>query len=301
VTEGRATIERLMSSTDIVVENFKAGVADRLGIGYARAADLKPDVVYCSISGYGQTGPLRNQPGFDQQMQAYAGHLSVTGEPGRPPVRIGPSSIDITTGAHAAFGILAALRVRDLTGQGQWVETSLYDSAIHMVSQYVADCRGAGKIPEKLGPFFAFLSPYGVYEAADREIYLGPSGDRMVAALFRVLGRSDMMADPRFRTNRDRVMHRDELHAEFIPVIRTWAAADLLQACVDNEIPASLIENIAEVAVHAQALAREMVIDTGVGGVRSAGIPVKLSLTPGTVRLPPPTLGNANATLLEGG
>src|SRR4029077_21194915 len=123
--DGAAAAARLVADADVVLESFRPGVADRLGIGYARLAARRPELIYCSISAFGQTGPLRAQPGYDQLLQAFAGHMSVTGEPGRPSVRIGPSAIDLITGAHAAYGILLALRVRDRSGVGQHVETSL--------------------------------------------------------------------------------------------------------------------------------------------------------------------------------
>jgi crotonobetainyl-CoA:carnitine CoA-transferase CaiB-like acyl-CoA transferase len=289
--EGRAQALALARETDVLVESFRPGVADRLGIGYEAVAGVRPDVVYCSISGFGQTGPLRDRPGYDQQLQAYAGHLSITGEPGRPSVRIGPSAIDLLTGAHAAYGIVLALRERDSSGAGQRVETSLYDSSIHLVTQFLADYTGSGRLPGKQGGGFAFLAPYGMFQARDGEFYMGVGSDRMFEELCAAIGRGDLAADARFGSNEDRVDHRDELHAALAGTFAERDAQVWVELCSELGIPASVVNDLSQVAAQEQALAREMIVDTGIGGVRTAGIPVKLERTPGSIRRPPPTLG----------
>jgi crotonobetainyl-CoA:carnitine CoA-transferase CaiB-like acyl-CoA transferase len=292
--EGRPRAHALMRDADVVLESFKPGAAERLGVGYETARELRPDVVYCSISGFGQTGPLRERPGYDQLLQAYAGHMSVTGEPGRPSVRIGPSAIDLLTGAHAAYGIVLALRERDRTGAGQRVDTSLYDSSLHLVTHFIADYTGSGRVPGKEGGGFAFLAPYGMFQARDREFYMGVGTDRMFRALCEAIGRPALADHPRFASNPERVAHRDELDAELAPVFAGRDAATWIELCDDLGIPASLVSTIGEVVEQEQARAREMLVDTGIDGVRTAGIPVKLSETPGTVRRPPPRLGDAD-------
>jgi formyl-CoA transferase len=298
--EGAAAIRRLASEADVVIESFKPGVAERLGVGYAELSALRPQIVYCSVSGFGQTGPLREQPGYDQLLQAYAGHMSVTGEPGRPSVRIGPSAIDLLTGAHAAFGIMLALRERDRSGVGQHVETSLYDSSLHLISHYIADYSGSGKLHGKLGGSFAFLAPYGMFEGRDREMYIGVGTDVMFAKLSETLGAPGLASDPRFATNGARVEHRDELNDELAPLFATRDAAHWVEVCLALGIPASLVNDLAEVIAQEQALAREMIVETGIAGVRSAGIPIKLDRTPGSIRRAPPSLGADNEALLPG-
>jgi formyl-CoA transferase len=292
---GRARAHGLMREADVVMESFKPGAADRLGIGYATARELRSDIVYCSISGFGQTGPLRGRPAYDQLLQAYVGHMSITGEPDRPSVRIGPSAIDLLTGAHAAYGVVLALRERDRTGEGQHVETSLYDASIQLVTHFIADYTGSGNVPGKVGGGFAFLAPYGMYRARDREFYLGVGSDRMFAALCGALGREDLVADPRFARNGERIAHRAELDAELQPVFLTRDGEEWVELCTSLGIPASLVTTIAEVVEQEQAHARDMIVDTGIDGVRTAGVPVKLSRTPGAVRRPPPGLGDAGA------
>jgi crotonobetainyl-CoA:carnitine CoA-transferase CaiB-like acyl-CoA transferase len=286
-----AKLADLIRSSDVVVENFKPGVAERLGIGYEQVRAMRPEVVYCSISGFGHNGPLSERPGYDQLLQAYAGHLSITGEPDRPSVRIGPSAIDLLTGAHAAYGILLALRERDASGRGQRVETALYDSSIHLVTHYLADYTGSGRLPGKIGGGFAFLAPYGMFAARDREVYIGVGTDQMFARLCAALGCEHLVQDPRFATNAARVVHRAELSEELAPLLRDRPAAELVELCSELGIPASEVATLADVAEQEQALAREMIIPTGVEDVRTAGIPLKLDRTPGTIRRPPPELG----------
>ena len=297
--EGREAARELIRRADVVVESFTPGVADRLGIGYGDAAALRPDVVYASISGFGQTGPLRDRPGYDQLLQALAGHMSVTGEPDRPSVRIGPSAIDLLTGAHAALGIVLALRERDRTGEGQRVETSLYDSSIHLVTHFIADYTGSGRVPGKVGGDFAFLAPYGMFQARDREFYMGIGSDRMFVALCGAIERPDLAENPLFAHNGSRVEHRDALSAELADVFGREDAEHWIALCNELGIPNSLVSDISEVVGQEQAAAREMIVDTGIERVRSAGIPIKLDRTPGTIRRPPPGLGADTADVLD--
>ena len=291
--EGAAALERLVPECDVVMESFKPGVAERLGIGYERLAAMRPGLVYASVSGFGQTGPLREQPGYDQLLQAFAGHMSITGEAGRPSVRIGPSAIDLITGAHTALGVVLALRVRDATGEGQRVETSLYDSSLHLISHYIADYTGSGALPGKIGGSFAFLAPYGMYATRDRELYVGVGTEAMFAKLCEILGAPGLVEDPRFGAN----AVRDELDARLAPLFAAREGAQLCGALLAAGIPASLVNDIAEVVQQEQALAREMIVDCGVDGVRTAGLPLKLERTPATIRRPPPALGADNALL----
>jgi len=296
--EGAAAIRRLAGEADVVLESFKPGVAQRLGVGYAELSARHPALVYCSVSGFGQTGPLREQPGYDQLLQAYAGHMSITGEAGRPSVRIGPSAIDLITGAHAAFGIMLALRERDRSGLGQHLETSLYDSSLHLISHYIADYTGSGRLPGKLGGGFAFLAPYGMFQGRDRECYIGVGTDTMFAKLSAALGAPALASDPRFATNGARVEHRDELAAALAPLFAARDAAHWVAVCLELGIPASLVNDLSEVVEQEQAHAREMIVETGIAGVRSAGIPIKLGRTPGSLRRSPPSLGADNEALL---
>lgn len=288
---GQSAVHALAAAADVVIESFKPGVAARLGIGYEQLSEEHPELVYCSISGFGQTGPLREHPGYDQLLQAYAGHMSVTGEAGRPSVRIGPSAIDLVTGAHAAYGIVLALRERDQSGRGQHLETSLYDSSLHLITHFIADYTGSGQLPGKLGGDFAFLAPYGMFAGSDREFYMGVGTDTMFGKLCEALDVAALAQDPRFASNGARLEHRAQLTALLEPLFAQREAAHWTRLCRELGIPASLVSDLSEVIEQEQALAREMVLETGITGVRSAGIPIKLARTPGTIRRPPPSLG----------
>jgi formyl-CoA transferase len=289
--DGRVAVRALAAEADVVIESFKPGVADRLGVGYAELSAEHPELVYCSVSGFGQTGPLREHPGYDQLLQAYAGHMSVTGEAGRPSVRIGPSAIDLVTGAHAAYGIVLALRERDRSGLGQHLETSLYDSSLHLMTHYIADYTGSGTLPGKLGGDFAFLAPYGMFAGRDREFYVGVGTDTMFAKLAEAIGAPALASDPRFATNGARLQNREELAQHLAAVFAQRDAAEWVALCQELGIPASIVFDLSEVIEQEQALAREMIVETGIAGVRSAGIPIKLARTPGSIRRPPPALG----------
>jgi crotonobetainyl-CoA:carnitine CoA-transferase CaiB-like acyl-CoA transferase len=295
---GLEVVEELITTADVVLENFRPGVADRLGFGYERALELNPKIVYCSISGFGQNGPLRDRPGLDMLLQAYCGHLSVTGEEGRPSVRIGHSAIDLLTGTHAAYGIVLALRERDRTGVGQRVDTSLYEGALQLMTHYIAVCSGSGEVPGKSGPFFAFSSPYGVFNARDREFFMGAADNRMYRSLCELIGRPELIDDERYTTNADRIAHRTELHAEIMPVFATKDAQEWVDLMTGVNIPASLVADVAEVIKQPQAQARDMIVHTGVENVYSAGLPIKLDRTPGSIRRRAPSPGEHNEEIL---
>jgi crotonobetainyl-CoA:carnitine CoA-transferase CaiB-like acyl-CoA transferase len=297
---GRDAVAAITATADVIIENYRPGVADRLGIGYHEVSARNPGIVYCSISGFGQNGPLRDRPGLDMLMQAYAGHMSVTGEEGRPSVRNGPSPIDLLAGTTAAFGIMLALRERDTTGRGQYLETSLYEAAVEMVGHFIADYTGSGQVPPKSGPYFAFASPYGVFNASDREFYMGASHQRSFQALCRVIGREDLLTDPRFGSNADRISNRGALHEQLFPIFRSRTAAEWVALLEDAGIPASLIENLGEVTRQEQLAARDMLLPAGIDNVSMTGIALKMESRPGSVRRPPPELGaDTEAVLAE--
>lgn len=296
--DGKRALDKLIAGCDVILENFRPGVAERLGFGYARAAEINPRIICCSISGFGQTGPMRERPGLDMLLQALVGHMSITGEQGRPSVRTGPSPIDLLTGAHAAYGIMLALRERDRTGLGQTIDLSLYDTAIHLISHYLADYTGGGPVPSKHGPYFAFLAPYGMFHARDREFYIGPDS-RSYVPLCEAIGRPDLAQNPLFKTNAERLRNRDLLHAELIPLFAQKDADHWLAIALRLGIPTCLVHSVTEVLDQEQALAREMIIETGIGGTRTAGIPLHLGRTPGSISKAPPRLGEHTAEILQ--
>lgn len=290
---------KLVQTAQVVLENMKVGVMERLGLGYEACARVNPRIVYCSLTAYGATGPLAKMPGFDLLMQAYAGPLSITGEPDRPAVRIGPSAIDLLTGAHGSMGILAALRECERSGMGQKLDTSLYESALQLMSPYIAEYTATGIMPKRYGPHFQMLAPYGIFQGKDREFYIGASTDAMWKRLCAEVGWDNLVDDPRFKTNGDRARNQTALYEILIPRFKEKEAKYWIGIAEKLSIPCSLINDLSEVVVQEQALAREAVIPVaGLGNIRSAGIPVKLNRTPGSVRLPPPRIGEHTDTTL---
>lgn len=289
---GKAAARHLISTADVVVENYRPGTADRLGIGYEDAVALRPDVIYLSISGFGQTGPMRERPGFDNLIQAYVGQMSVTGEEGRPSVRMGISPNDILAAGHGAFAVVVALLHRGQTGEGQYIDTSLYETGIHFMGHYIAEYTGIGRLPGKTGPYFPFLAPYGVFQASDREFYMGGGNDRLFGRFCDMIGRRDLLSDPRYENNSVRVAHKDELYAELGPIFKEKTAQEWVDLCIEHSIPTTLVYTIADlVETQEQARARNMLVETGVDGVLTAGPAIKMSKTPAVIRNNPPYLG----------
>jgi crotonobetainyl-CoA:carnitine CoA-transferase CaiB-like acyl-CoA transferase len=298
--EGQAVIRHLIPTADVIVENFKPGVADRLHIGYQDAVELRPDIVYCSISGFGQTGPMRERPGFDNLVQAYVGHLSVTGEEGRPSVRIGISANDVLTAAHGAYGIALALLHRRNTGEGQYIDTSLYEAGITLMGHYIADYTGTGNLLGKTGPYFPFLAPYGVFTASDREFYMGCGTDKLFTRFCNAIDRPDLLSNPLYEKNGVRVTNSDRLYSELDPIFKSKTAQEWVDLCVKHSIPTSLIYNIGElVNDQEQARARDMLVETGVDGILTAGPPIKMDKTPAQIRKNPPYLGADTERVLQ--
>lgn len=296
--EGKETVRKLVARADVVIESFSPGVATRLGIGYEQIFASRPEIVYCSVSGFGQTGPLSDRPGFDNLLQAFCGHMSITGEKGRPSVRNGPSSIDYLTGAHAAFGIMVALRHKERTGKGQWIDSCLFDNAIYLVGNHLTDTMATGRIPGKMGSDFALLAPYGIFQAKDREFYIGVATDTMWQNFTKAASRPELGTDPRFQRNADRLKNREVMQAELKKMFAERNAQEWLDIASKLGIPNSPVRNLAEVAQDEHLAARGLLYDSGIDGVRTVGTPFKMSLTPGSQRKRPPALDEDRATIL---
>lgn len=294
--EGKREVLRLIGGADVVIESFTPGVMARLGLHYD---DLdRPDLVYCSLSGFGQTGPLANRPGFDMLMQAFAGHMSITGEEGRPSIRNGPSSIDLLTAAHAALGIVLALMHRKKTGFGQYIDISLFDTSLYLSAPYVTEFNANGAIAGKFGSHLPLMTPYGIFKARDREFFIGVSDDAMFAKFAAALGRAELM-DARFSRNASRTKLSRELN-DLLGSIFATADADIwVDVCVNLGVPTSLVRNMGEVARDTHAEARGLLIDSGLNGLRTVGTPFKMSRTPGRLRKPPPGLDQDRASIVR--
>jgi formyl-CoA transferase len=301
--EGQELIRRLVGISDVLVENYRTGDLDKLGLGYPDLHGLYPKLIYCSVSGYGRTGPYAERPGYDAILQAEGGMMSITGPVEGPPSRVGIPIIDITSGMFAATAILAALRARDITGEGQLVDISLFDSHIALLTNVASNYLVGGRPPHRLGNAHPNLVPYDAFPARDGWFVVGIANDKQWGLLCDLIARPDMKTDSRFAANRDRVTNREELGAELNRIFSQRDVDDWLADLVRAGLPCGRINSIAEVFSHPQAQAREMTLESEhstAGTVRLPGFPYKLSQTPAEIHRPPPLLGEHTEEVLTG-
>ena len=300
--EGRRILEQLLDRADVVVENFRPGTMDRLGFGYQTVSARWPGIVYCAISGFGQTGPRRDQPGYDAVIQAEAGLMSVTGESDGPALRLGVAIADIVSGMFAAQGIAMALLARARSGRGQLVDIGMLDATAALLTYQAANYFVTGRAPERLGNRHPTIVPYETFEAADGVFVLAVGNDDLWRRFCGVAELSDLASDPRFVTNRVRVENYDELKPILVDRLRTRTRAEWIAALKSQGVPSGAVRDVADVLNDPQLAAREMiqaVEHATLGSVRALGIPIKLSHTPGTVRTAPPTLGQHTDQILR--
>jgi formyl-CoA transferase len=301
--DGQEIIRRLASISDVLVENYRTGALDQMGLGYPELHSLYPRLVYCSISGYGRTGPLAERPGYDAILQAEGGMMSITGEVDGPPSRVGIPIVDITAGMFAATSILAALHARDRTGEGQQIDISLFDSEIALMANVASNYLVGGDQPRRLGNAHPNLAPYEAFSARDGWFMLGAANERQWGLLCDMLGRPDMKTDSRFATNRHRVAHREALVDELNRIFSQRDVNDWLADIAKADLPCGPINSLPQVFAHPQALAREMTLESEhptAGTVRMTGFPYKLSQTPAEIQRPPPRLGEHTEEVLTG-
>ena len=249
---GREIVLRLADRADVFVQSLRPGAAERHGLGAEELRGRNPRLVYCSIGAFGARGPLREQPGYDPLLQAASGIMSVTGEEDRPPVRVGVSLIDLGTGVWAALGVLAALYERERTGVGRTLEVSLYETALSQLSYQLVGYLGTGVVPGREGSAFSQIAPYQVFPTRDGELMIVAGNDKLFAALCEVLGVPELVADPRFLTNPDRVTNRPELLGLLEVRTRERESAELLDALVAAGVPVSPVHDVGEAARHPQ-------------------------------------------------
>ena len=298
---GRQVFERLLERADVVVENFRPGVMERLGIGYERLSKLKPSLIYCSISGHGGTGPYKDRGGFDLIAQGMSGLMSITGVPDGPPVKVGVPITDISAGIMAANGVLCAYIHAQKTGQGQLVDTSLLEAGIAYTiwesSGYFAD----GEIPGPLGSAHRVSAPYQALRTSDGYINIGAPTQRTWEQLCRAIGQEELIEDQRFREPGDRKAREEELAALLEEIFSQQSTAYWLETLEKAGMVAGPINNIAQVYDDPQVIAREMKVDLedpDLGTLHNIGIPVKLSATPGRIRRRAPMLGEHSWEIL---
>jgi formyl-CoA transferase len=291
---------RLIDTSDVLVENFRPGTMERLGFGFAQVHARRPSLVYASISGYGQTGPYREHGGFDLVAQAESGVLAVTGTPEQP-AKVGVPMSDLNAGMYASHAILAALLYRERTGEGQYVETSLLEAALAYTIWESNEFWATGEPPKRLGTAHRLAAPYQVFATADGWIAIGAANQRNWERLARAIGREDLLADPRFGTNSERMTHTSALVATLTETLRTRPTAEWTQRLEEAGVVSGSVLNLAQVYAHPQVRARQMdvMIEHPVAGpVHAIGSPVKYSGTPPAIGRPAPMLGQHTFAIL---
>jgi CoA:oxalate CoA-transferase len=301
--EGLDLCLRLIDKMDVLIENFRPGSMDRLGLGYKAMHQRNPHLVYCSISGYGQDGPSRDEAAMDLVVQGSSGLLSITGTPQGESVRCGYGVTDVTAGLFALIGILLALRVKESTGIGQFVDVSMLDSMISTMSSNYASYLGSGIVPQPMGTAFPTVVPYCVFQTQDRAIALAVGSEKLWSTFCREIERPELAKHPDYATNAARIRNRGTLEPLLEEVFRQRPAAGWISRLQGAGIPASLVRNFQEVVEHPQCDVRQMfpTLSHPVAGPhRVTGTPVKLSETPGGQGAPAPLLGQHTAgTLAE--
>ncbi len=300
---GQEIVCRLASVSDVLVENFRTGVLDRMGLGYDDLHDVNPSLVYCSISGYGRTGPYAERPGYDFIIQAEGGLMGIIGPEEGPPYRVGVPIVDITSGMFAATAILAALRARDRTGEGQLVDISLLDTQVALLANVASNYLVGGMEHRRYGNAHPNITPYEPFRARDRWFAMAVANEQQWAVLCNVIGRPDLKDDPRFATNVTRVSNRAELTAALDEIFAARDADEWLEDLREAGLPCGPINTIPDVFDHPQAQARGLALETEhptAGPVRFTGFPYKLSQTPAEIRRPPPLLGQHTEEVLTG-
>ena len=301
--EGAALVRALARDAQVLVENFKVGALAKFGLDYASLAALNPALVYCSITGFGQTGPDSGRAGYDYMIQAMGGLMSITGEPDRPPVKVGVAVADLFAGLYASNAILAALLHARATGEGQHIDIALFEAQAAMLANQATNWFVSGEVPQRMGTAHPNLAPYQPLPTRDGALVVAVGSDGQFRALCQGLEASALGVDPRFADNALRVAHRAELTRALEVLTVRSTTAELIQALEAAGVPCGPINTVEEVFAEPQAQARGLVVkqdreDLG-GKVLTVASPMRLSRTPVSYRAPPPALGADTAAVLE--
>jgi formyl-CoA transferase/CoA:oxalate CoA-transferase len=300
--EGRRMLEALIARADVLVENFRPGTLDRLKLGYSDLSARFAQLVYCSVSGFGQTGPRRFEPGYDAVMQGEGGLMSLTGAADGPPYRLGVAIADIVSGMFAAFGVALALIARHGTGRGQLVDVGMLDSVAALLTYQAAIAFATGEAPKRMGNRHPTIVPYETFPAGDGDLVVAVGNDQLFQKFCEVLELPSLAADARFATNRARVEAQDALRPILVERLSTRPCQTWIAALKTAGVPCGAVRDLNQVLADPQILERAMVValDHPVAGpMRVLGVPVKLSETPPSIRTPPPLLGQHTDTVLR--
>ena len=299
--EGQDIVRGLVAVSDVLVENFRTGVLDSMGLGYNEMKEVNPRLVYCSVSGYGRTGPYAKRPGYDVIIQAEGGMMGITGPEEGPPSRVGVPIVDITAGMFACSAILAALRARDITDEGQLVDVSLLDTQVALLTNVGSIYLVGGAEPKRQGNAHPNIAPYEAFRARDRWFALAAANERQWATLCTLIDQPELEKDPLFATNGLRVTNRVQLVDRLNEIFATRDADEWLDAIRQAGLPCGPINDVPDVFDHPQAESRDLILETdhpSAGQIRVAGFPYKLSGTPAKIQRPPPLLGQHTGEVL---
>ncbi len=299
--EGRRVLDKLIAGADVLVENFRPGTLERQGLGYDAVSALHPRLVYCSISGFGQTGPRRSEPGYDAVMQGEGGLMSITGPGGGTPYRLGVAIADIVSGMFAAYGVAMGLLARERMGHGQYIDVGMLDSVAALLTYQAGICFATGQAPPRLGNQHPTIVPYETFTASDGDIVVACGNDGLFVKFCAVIEAPALAEDSRFTTNKGRVENQDALRPVLAERLRTRPRAAWLDALKTAGVPCGAVRDLAEVLADPQLIERMMVLPMShptAGEISVLGVPVKLAGTPGSVRMPPPVLSQHTHTIL---
>jgi crotonobetainyl-CoA:carnitine CoA-transferase CaiB-like acyl-CoA transferase len=300
--EGKGILASLIRKSDVVVDNFRPGVMDKMGFGYSHLKVLKPEIIYCGITGFGVNGPYKDRPAFDFIIQAMSGFMSLNGKDGEEPMRAGVPISDLIAGLYAAYGIVAALFHRTRTGQGQEIQTSLMDGLISFFSFMNSNFLASGQLPIRTGNDHPIVAPYGIFRATDGDLAIAPSNDKVYEKLIAALELNYLKDHPDFVTNDQRMINREKINAIIQEKIGTQNCAFWVDYLNQSGVPCSTIMNLSEVFNDPQVLHQEMLLEVehpGYGLVKMTGFPLKLGSTGCKVRLPAPKLGEHTVEILK--
>ncbi len=292
---GKDLLAKLITTADVLVDNFRPGILAKMGFGPERLSDLNPRLVTCSINGYGSTGPYVDRPAFDFIAQAMSGFMSTNGQADQEPIRTGQPIADLVAGLYAAFGVVNALRARDLNGVGQHVESPMVNGMLSFMAFFASDYLALGKLPERTGNDHPLVAPYGLFTASDAEVAVAPSNDTVLRRFLAAIDFEELLDDPRYDTNDKRFAKRNAVRALINERMKHRTQNYWIERLNEAGVPSGKVLTLDQTFDDPQVIAQEMVIEVDHPGqvepVRMLGFPVKLSVTPCRVRLPAPELG----------
>ena len=299
---GRELFFEMLERADVVLENYRTGTLKKLGIDYEAARKRNPGIIYCSVSGFGQDGPYRDRAALDLILQAESGMISVTGEPGSSGVRCGVSIADLTAGMNATLGILMALRVKDKTGEGQSIDVSMMEGQMSLLGIMIGNYLADGMLPQPMGTAYSALLPYQTFHTRTKDIALAVGSEKLWKVFCPAIGHPELATDPRYRTNVDRIGNADSLIATLQQILLERSYEEWEALMLKHGIPVGAINNIDQLVNHPQVKARGSLVEMDhprAGKVTIVGVPMRLSKTPGEIRLPAPRLGEHTVEVMR--